>query len=112
MTGNTFNAAAYNTVPNAPGSAWNARDFGAPNLMDYMQAFNPPIGGPQPLPAYTPPGRIDYSQPVAPRATIPTTPTRPTALSAPQPLTPQEQAYLATLDPFAAQAFLQNRGLA
>jgi hypothetical protein len=31
---------------------------------------------------------------------------------APQPLSAQEQAYLTTLDPFAAQAFLQSKGLA
>jgi hypothetical protein len=83
--GNTFNAQTYNAVPNAPAQAYGIQNFGAPSMTDYMQAFNPQMFN---QPAFNPQGPV-----------------------VPQQLSPQEQAYLATLDPFAAQAFLQSKGI-
>jgi hypothetical protein len=68
-------------VPNAPAQAYNI----APN--------------------FGMPNLNTYMQSFNPMAFNPQTP------AVPQPLSPQEQAYLATLDPFAAQAFLQSKGL-
>ena len=51
------------------------------------------------------PAMTDYMQAFNPQTFYPQAP------AIPQPLSPQEQAYLATLDPMAAQAFLQSKGI-
>jgi hypothetical protein len=86
QTGDTFNPQAWNAVSNAPTHAWGIQDFGQNTLQSLMGQANP----------FTP--QYDMAgTPVQQPAT---------------PLTPQEQAYLATLDPFAAQAFLRSKGMA
>jgi hypothetical protein len=85
QTGDTFNPSAWNNVPNAPAQAWGLQNFGAgPSINDLMSIMQ----GNAPLQPNT------MGQPVAPR------------------LTPQEQAYIATLDPMSAQVYLRNKGLA
>jgi hypothetical protein len=90
QTGDTFNAQTWNAV-NAPQQAWGIQDFGAQTLGNLTGQMNPFVQ--------------QYDQ-----AGMPVQ--NPLQMAPAQPLTPQEQAYLATLDPFSAQAFLRSKGLA